>query len=111
MVEITTTRYLDTERARKALIQESSHLIELFDEVILECPNGTYKYNFLKDLFVLGEQKNIISGGEERGILKVGEDKFEIHHISKEWTSTIVNAKTLVDLSRGKLSFADLEWV
>lgn len=110
MITITTTLNLRTEKERKEHIKESSHLIELFDEVILECPNGKHSYNFLKDLFTVGEQKNIISKNETREVVKIGNDEFEIHNMTKKWTSAYVNTKILIDISDGKLSFSDLEW-
>lgn len=110
MITITTTVNLKTEKERIEHIKESSHLMELVEDIVLECPDGKYSYNFLNDLFAIGEQKTIEVENVKNDIVKIGEDEFEIHDMSNTWVSTVVNIKTLKELIHKEISFLDLEW-
>jgi len=110
MITITTTVNLQTEQDRIAHVKESTHLMGLLDDVVLECPDGKYSYKFLYDLFDIGGQKTIEIGEVKNEVVKIGQDEFEIHDMSNTWLSAVVNIKTLNGLINKEISFSDLEW-
>lgn len=111
MLEIrTTSPNVGTHAERIKLVKENRHLMDITDNVKLFCSKGNFEYNYLNDLFKVGEQASFRIGLVTREVVRITENEFEIHDTTDGWLSTVVDTETMKAIVKGDIQLIDLEW-